>query len=147
MPALQYVDQRELHDGASQPDARADILNRTYRALWTNFTAEHQKSGAHRTDLATNLSKSEVISWGGDNNPYQDVSLVDTSIDITFINVFDGAQFTCFKTKNMAGTATKLLSATAYVTNYVQGVATGTLQVGTELNASGTTYIAIVIGV
>ena len=147
MPALQYVDQRELHDGASQPDARADILNRTYRALWTNFTAEHQKSGAHRTDLTTNLSKSEVISWGGDNSDNRNISLVNTSIDITFINVFDGTRFTCFKASNMAGDTTKLLSATAYAANYVQSVGTGTFQVGTELNASGTTYIAIVIGV
>jgi hypothetical protein len=70
--------------GENDPFGRKDTANQYARELWSNLTAEHYKAdGAHKAPLA-------VSEWGTytATGKKQTVTLVDTDIDISYLEVY-----------------------------------------------------------
>jgi hypothetical protein len=149
---IQYTDRCF---GASDPNGNSDVWNAPSKQFWSLFSAynsgtgEHDRDGGHMSDLSTYLWYMEEGSYTGDGNDDTDISLSDSSLDIKFIRVWDGAvAYTFYRTEDMAGDNTGNTNNGTFAANYIQSVATtGQFQVGTILNVNLRDYYYVVYGV
>lgn len=127
-----------------------DKFNEACRDLWTRFKLEHDRDGVHKSDLDDNLWKQENISWSGNSTANRDITLSDGTLDIKFIRILsDNQAYTFFRSEDMTGDNTAQSYPAVFASNKIRSVGTGTFQVGDNaaVNASGTTYHAIIYGV
>lgn len=123
-----------------------NIANYVESQIWTQFIEEHGVDGSHSITLQH--ARIETITWAGDNTDDRAISCAITDLDILSIEVYRDGMPVASKTSDMAGDTTKDEDAAAFAANMIQDITTnGEFEVGTALNASGSTYVAILIGV
>jgi hypothetical protein len=138
----------ELRDANSHPSGNSDVYNRPNRTIWDNFCAEHEKNGDHNDDVES--SDFEEGTYVGNSVDDRDISLTDSSIDISFMRVFSSQVANNYwKSSDMAGDTTKSSAAGVFAADMIQDISTtGQFQVGTNAatNQNAVTYYYVVYG-
>ncbi len=154
----EWAEYTEKCYGDSDPSGNIDTFGRANKQIWGNFTAyntapalgtgEHDRDGAHMSDLDDNLFAVEADRYTGNGADNRNISFSDVGLDCKFIRILDQSDtYTFFKTEDMAGDTTKSTFGGAVVANYIQSIATtGQFQVGTALNVNSRYYYYIAYG-
>jgi hypothetical protein len=151
----------DLCFGDSDANGNVDTYNRASKGVWGNFSAftgaegfgsgtgEHDRDGAHMSDLVSALWTPEEGTYTGNGNDNEDIFLADSGLDIKFLRIWDGSvAYTFFTSEDVTADNTKDTSNTIFVADYIQSVATtGQFQVGKQLNVNLRNYYYIAYGV
>ncbi len=147
----EWVEFTEKRFGDSDPNGNMDTFNRANKQNWGNLTAystapalgtgEHDRDGAHMSDLTSNSYQVDAGTYTGNGTDDRDISL-SKSIDIKFIRIWEGSTAgTWFKTASMTGDSSLNTAVMADVTDCIQSLTTqGEFQVGTTLNVNMRAY-------
>jgi hypothetical protein len=143
----QYIKYTERRDAESHPDGNEDVFNRPAKDFFTSFTVHHDyATGAH---ASTGCLVFEVGSYTGNGADNRNISLKNASLDIDFIFISraDG-QYPVFYSTDMSADNTKELETSAFQSNQIQSVGTGTFQAGSDatVNESSIEYSYLVLG-
>lgn len=123
-----------------------NIANNVESQIWTAFIHEHTVAGAHSITLQH--ARVETISWAGNDADDRAISCNITDLDITDIEVYEDGDHVYSKSSDMSGDVTKAEDVAAFAADLIQDITTnGEIEVGTGLNASGSTYVAYLTGV
>lgn len=145
-----WIEYTEYRTGANDPNGATDVYNRPNRDIWENFTAEHDKDGAHKSDLLTTPGVWSVNygTYTGNAADDRDIALADSGLTIHFIRVWSAAAaYTFFRTADIVGDVTLSTEGMSYA-NYIQDISTaGQFTVGTALNSNNVIYHYLVLGV
>jgi hypothetical protein len=134
-----------IADDSADVDAE-NVANAVESEIWTEFIEEHTVAGAHSVTLQH--ERIETIDWAGNDGDDRTISCDIDDLDIHHIEVYKDGDHVYTKSTDMSGDNTKAEDAGAFVANLIQDITTnGEFEVGTGLNASGSTYVAFLIGV
>ncbi len=155
----EWVGYLEKCYGDSDPNGNEDTFGRANKQIWGNFTAyntapalgtgEHDRDGAHMSDLASGLWVVEEGTYTGTSVDNRNISFSDAGLDCKFMRIWT-AQYslTYFRSEDMTGDNTKRTSNVGFLPDYIQSIATtGQFQVGLTLNVTGNTYYYVAYGV
>jgi hypothetical protein len=133
----------DKQDAANHPLGYTDIKNRAGQELVDLMLVEHDANCKH---LKTGAYRSEVLTFSGDGNATQEITLSNTDITPFFTMVWSGQGATpIYRLSNFADTHSVDFTA-ARITTGIIAEEEGQFTVGSSLNTNMTTYYYWVLG-
>lgn len=141
----------QYNESTSGVGTGTDVFNRPSRDIWDTFQVGHEKTGAHKSSLTTDIWGYEEGTYTGNNTDDRNISLTDTNLDIKFIRIWcdrTGSPYSWVRTENIAGdNAAAAFGAGTFTADMIQSVGTGTFQIGNGgLNNNAQDYFYICYG-
>jgi len=148
MATPDWVHYREPCYGDSDPAGNADTFNRACKTIWSNFTAEHDKDGDHKSGLTSDLAPwyIEAKTYTGDGTGDRSITLTNAALDPKFTRVWDAVNaYTYFRTASMPATVSMGTNGISY-TDKITGEVLGTINISAGLNVNLVVYYYVVYG-
>jgi hypothetical protein len=152
-----WAEYNEKRYGHNDPEGNEDTFGRANKMIWGNLTAyatapatgtgEHDRDGAHMSDLVSGLWVPEEGNYQGNGADDRNISLSDTGLDIKLLRIWAPPLYSFFRSEDMAGDNTSSTENVVFASDQIQSIGTGTFQVGTLLNVNLTVYYYIAYGV
>ncbi len=148
MATPDWVHYKEPCYGDTDPAGNADTFNRACKTIWSNFTAEHDKNGDHKSGLTDDLDPwyIEAKTYTGDGTGARTISLTNGDLDVQVVRVWDAVNaYTYFRTQGMPATVSMGTNGISY-TDKIIDMDTGEFDIDAGVNVNLVVYFYVVYG-